>query len=191
MYRIPLALALLGSSLALAIAEDAQHRDGWVVLPVEEYKALRAKANPLPPQPESPPVAATLTRADYEFTVSGEFAEGEAHLTLDVFKEGWAKVPIPSGFLVRGATLDGRPVLLAEGGGPVTAGAHPLGAAPEPPPPNAKAGKALQPRLIFLPKNGRALLNLEVALPIVLASGTESLSLTASDAVISRVVLNV
>src|SRR5262245_5775798 len=87
-------------------------RDGWVVLPVEEYRALRGKAFPLDPEPEPPPVEAALTRLDYDLRVAGDSAMGEARLTVDVLKEGWARVRVPAGLRVREARLDGRPVSL-------------------------------------------------------------------------------
>ena len=47
-------------------AQDAVRQDGWVVLPVEEYRALRARAFPSAPDPAPPPVDAALTRVDYD-----------------------------------------------------------------------------------------------------------------------------
>ena len=46
--------------------------DGWVVLPVDEYRALRDRAIPPPPPPPAPPVDATLTRIDYDLRVDGD-----------------------------------------------------------------------------------------------------------------------
>jgi hypothetical protein len=79
---------------------------GWVVIPVEEYQSLRARAFPAEREPEPPPVEATLTRVDYDLRVNGELATGQASLTVDVIKDGWVRVAIPSGLLVREAWLD-------------------------------------------------------------------------------------
>ena len=97
--------------------------DGWVVLPVDEYRALRARANPETPPPTAPPVDATLTRVDYELHLDpssalgagGDTVAGRAVLTIDVLRDGWVKVPIPAGLMVRDARLDGQPVALIEG----------------------------------------------------------------------------
>src|SRR6266550_6116906 len=57
----------------LATAGQAQNAattgDGWVVLPVDEYRALRRSAFPAEVEPASPPVEATLTRIDYDLKV--------------------------------------------------------------------------------------------------------------------------
>src|SRR5262245_30117175 len=88
---------------------------GWVVIPVEEYTSLRARAFPAERDPEPPPVEATLTRVDYDLRVNGELATGQASLIVDVIKDGWVRVAIPSGLLVREARLDGREVSLVSG----------------------------------------------------------------------------
>src|SRR5882724_8509278 len=80
---------------------------GWVVVPVEEYQSLRARAFPTEREPDPPPVDATLTRVDYDLRIVGDLATGRASLTVDVLKDGWVRVPVPSGLLVREARLDG------------------------------------------------------------------------------------
>src|SRR5918996_5532980 len=87
--------------------------DGWVVLPVTEYAALKKAASPAEPEPAAPPVEATLSRIDYNLKVDGDLATGEARLTVDVIKNGWVRVQMPDGLMVRDAQLDGRPVNLA------------------------------------------------------------------------------
>jgi len=96
----------------LAKAQTPTHPGGWVVIGVDEYKALRAKAFPDQVEPEPPPVDATLSRVDYNLRVNGDLAAGEATLTIDVLKEGWVRVAMPSGLFVREAHLDGKPVSL-------------------------------------------------------------------------------
>src|ERR1700744_5199337 len=87
---------------------DSFHAAGWVVIPVEEYKVLRAKAYPAEHDPEPPPLDATLTRVDYDLHITGELASGWATLTIDVLKDGWVRVPMPAGLLVREARIDGK-----------------------------------------------------------------------------------
>ena len=102
--------------IALARAEErpaeAPHTSGWVVISVEEYKVLRAKAYPVERDPEPPPLDATLTRVDYDLQVQGDLAAGQANLTVDVLKDGWVRVPVPAGLLVREARVDGKLVSL-------------------------------------------------------------------------------
>ena len=78
--------ALVVSSLCAAVPAIAQTTpaEGWVVLPVEEYRALRERANPPPPLPPAPPVDATLTRVDYDLRVDGESITGHTLLMIDV-----------------------------------------------------------------------------------------------------------
>src|SRR4029077_15867386 len=91
-----LAASICGGAMAQAqekIAEPS-HIAGWVVIPVEEYRVLRAKAYPVEHDPEPPPTDATLTRVDYDLHVNGDLAAGRASLTVDVLKDGWVRVPV-------------------------------------------------------------------------------------------------
>jgi hypothetical protein len=88
-------------------AQTTAPPEGWVVLPLDEYKALRERAQPAPTPPAPPPVDATLTRVDYDLRVEGETVTGRARLTIDVLRDVWTRVQIPSGLLVREARLDG------------------------------------------------------------------------------------
>lgn len=135
--------------------------DGWVVLPVDEYRQLRSRANPPAPAPTPPPVDATLTRVDYDLTIDGDAVAGRAQLTIDVLREGWVKVPIPAGLMVRDARLDGQPVPLIEG----------------------------PPAHVVLSRPGRSVLSLEISLRLSSSSGAESIVLPASGAPLSRAVL--
>jgi hypothetical protein len=145
-------------------AQEAAHSTGWVVIPVSEYGALRAKAFPVEREPDPSPVDATLTRVDYELRIGGDLADGRASLTVDVLKDGWVRVPIPAGLLVREARLDGKLVSLVAGAG----------------------GKSGAPLSLVLSKRGRALVTLDVALPIVSAAGNEKLSLPSSASGVTR-----
>jgi hypothetical protein len=161
MSRTGVVAALLACALAGpagAIAQTTAPPEGWVVLPVDEYRALRDKAQPPPPVPPGPPVEATLTRVDYDLHIDGDTVAGRAVLTIDVLRDGWTKVQIPAGLMVRDAQLDGRPVSLVGG-----------------PPPH-----------VLLDRAGRSLLTLEVSLPLTTAAGTESIALPAASAPMSR-----
>src|SRR3989441_12951258 len=98
------------ASAAGVRAQSAAVPEGWVVLPVDEYRALRERAIPSQPAPLPPPIDATLTRIDYDLHVEAEAVAGRAMLTIDVLRDGWSKLPIPAGLMVRDAALDGRRV---------------------------------------------------------------------------------
>lgn len=144
-----LAAAALVHSLALADS-------GWIVMPASEYASLHARAFPADHAPAAAKVEKTLTRVDYNLTVDGSLASGKATLAVDVMKEGWVQVPVPSGLLVREARLDGKLLSLAAGSG----GASPLTA--------------------LLSKRGRSVLLLDVVLPVSSTGSDEKLSLPAS-----------
>jgi hypothetical protein len=150
-------------------AAQAPAPDGWVVLPVDEYRALRARANPEAPVPSPPPVDATLTRVDYDLRVEsssplgavGDTIAGRALLTIDVLRDGWVKVPIPTGLMVRDARIDGQPVALIEG----------------------------PPAHVVLSRSGRVVLSLDISLPLSASAGAEALTLPPSPAALSRATL--
>src|ERR1700694_3734266 len=91
-------------------AQDTSH--GWIVISAGEYGALRAKAFPVEREAELPQVEATLMRVEYDLEILDQLAAGRAILTIDVLKDGWVRVPIPGGLLIREARLDGRLVSL-------------------------------------------------------------------------------
>lgn len=149
-------------SAAGTIAQTVAPPEGWVVLPVDEYRALRERAlPPAPPPPAAPPVDATLTRVDYDLRVDSDSVAGRALLTIDVLREGWSRIQIPTGLMVRDATLDGQPVALVEG-----------------PPPH-----------VLLARAGRSVLTLDIVIPLTASAGTESIMLPASPSPISRATL--
>ena len=170
-----LTIPILASALLLACSVARAQQDssrssgpGWVVIGLDEYKALRAKAYPPEREPEPPPVEATLSRADYDLRVNGEFASGRASFTIDVLKDGWVRVPIPAGLLVREAKLDGKSVSLVSG------------------PAAGKSGNQLS---AVLSHPGRSMLVLDIALPIAANSGEESISLPPSASGVTRATL--
>lgn len=163
----------LAAVLALApnsFAQTAEHSPGWVVLPVEEYRTLHDRAYPIEREPEPPPVEATLTRVDYDLRINGEpasngeLASGRATLTIDVLKDGWVRVPIPAGLLVREARLDGKLVSLVSGG-------------------SRKAGSQLS---ALLSHAGRAVMVLDIALPVASSAGEESIVLPSTASGVTR-----
>jgi hypothetical protein len=163
-------LALLSVFAADSTAQNAQHSPGWVVLPVEEYRALHERAYPIEREPEPPPVEATLTRVDYDLRIdgesagAGELASGRATLTIDVLKDGWIRVPIPAGLLVREARLDGKLVSLVSSAG-------------------GKGGNQLSALLSLA---GRAVLLLDIALPVASSAGEESIALPSAPSGVTR-----
>jgi hypothetical protein len=157
-------LATLSIFATNSSAQGMAHSPGWVVLPVEEYRTLHARAYPIERDPEPPPVEATLTRVDYELRIYGDLASGRATLTIDVLKDGWVRVPIPAGLLVREARLDGKLVSLVPGA-------------------SGKAGGQLS---ALLSHSGRAVLLLDIALPVSSSAGEESISLPSTASVVTR-----
>jgi len=146
---------------------ESPHAAGWVVIPVEEYRVLRAKAYPVEPNPEPPPLDATLTRVDYDLHVAGDLASGCASLTVDVLKDGWVRVPVPAGLLVRDAQLDGKLVSLVPG----------------PPSTSGKSGGHLT---ALLSHAGRSVLLLDVDVPVTSSAGDESMALPATESGVTR-----
>ncbi|HSS95449.1 MAG TPA: hypothetical protein VLK33_00385 [Terriglobales bacterium] len=142
-----------------AFAQDSRST-GWVVIPVDEYRKLHDKAYPVEPEREPPPVAATLTRVEYDLHAMGDVARGKVNLTVDVLKDGWVRVPVPSGLLVQEARLDGKLVSLV-------------------PSPEGKAGSQLA---ALLPHAGRFILSLDVVLPVSSGAGNESVSIPTAEA---------
>jgi hypothetical protein len=170
LFFCALALATLSIFAMNSSAQTAEHSPGWVVLPVEEYRTLHDRAYPIEREPEPPPVQATLTRVDYDLRVVGqpasgaELASGRATLTIDVLKDGWVRVPIPAGLLVREARLDGKLVSLVSGGG-------------------GKGGSQLS---ALLSHSGRAVLLLDIALPVASSAGEESIALPSTASGVTR-----
>ena len=141
--------------------------EGWVVLPVSEYAALRHAAFPADAESPPPAVEATLSRLDYALKVDGDLASGEARLTVDVIKQGWVRLPLPEGLMVRDAKLDGHEVSL------VTRAADKGPAAAE----------------LLLSKTGRSVLTLKIVAQVSTVAGTDILQLPVSYSAISHAVV--
>jgi len=161
------ALLAFGLPAPAAPAEEPGHSAGWVVISTDEYRTLRAKAFPAEREPEKAPLDACLTRVDYDLQVGSDLASGKAVLTVDVLKDGWVRVPVPAGLLVREARLEGKPLSLVPG-----------------------SGRDSRRFFALLSHPGRAVLSLEVALPVTSAAGRESLALPAADSGITRAVVH-
>ena len=157
---IALVVCALGSG-ARALAQAPITPDGWVVLGVDEYRALRERAAPPPPRPDAPPIDATLTRIDYDLRVDGDTVAGRALLTIDALREGWTRVEIPPALMARDARIDGQPVPLRSGDRPA----------------------------ILISRPGRSVVTLDISLPLGAAAGGESIQLPPSAASISRATL--
>src|SRR5579862_2037036 len=140
------------------------HAAGWVVIPVEEYRVLRAKAYPAEHVPEPPPLDATITRVDYDLRVLGGLATGHATLTVDVLKDGWVRVPVPVGLLVREARLDDKLVSLVPSG----------------------TGKSATQLSALLSHAGRSVLALDIDVAVTSSTGEESLALPSTESGITR-----
>ena len=162
--RLFLIVLLVENFTDSALAQEVPHSPGWVVISVDQYRDLRAKAYPSESKPEPASVDATLTRVDYDLKINGDAATGQANLTVDVLKDGWVRVPIPAGLLVRGAQLDGKMLPLAVGPG----------------------GKDNGTLSALLSKPGRAVLVLDVAVPVTSAAASESISLPSTASGITR-----
>src|SRR5207302_11069717 len=143
---------------------------GWVVLPVEKYRALHEREYPIEREPEPPPVEATLTRVDYDLRINsqsagaGELASGRSTLTIDVLKDGWVRVPIPTGLLVREARLDGKLVSLV----------------------SSASGKGGSQLSALLSHSGRSVLLLDIAMPVTASAGEESMALPSTASGVTR-----
>src|SRR5579859_8154255 len=145
------------------LSADLSHSPGWVVISVDDYQNLRAHAFPTDRPPDPPPVDATLTRVDYDLRIAGDLATGRASLTVDVLKDGWVRVPIPSGLLVREARLDGKLVSLV-----------------------SSSGKGASQLSAVLAHAGRAVLLLDIALPVNASAGEERISLPSTSSGVTR-----
>jgi hypothetical protein len=162
----PLCLTLLiAFAAAIGWAQNAvPSTDGWVVLPVDEYRALRRAAFPPGAEPPPLPVEATLTRIDYDLKVDGDLASGEARLTIDVIKDGWVRLAMPEGLMVREAQLDGKQVTL------VTR-------------PNDKGLGAGE---LLLSHTGRFVLILKIVASVSTTAGTDILRLPVANSAVSH-----
>ena len=155
---------VLSLDARFCLAQGQANSDGWVVLAVDEYRALRKAAYPAAVQPAPPPIEAALTRVDYDLKINGELASGEARLTVDVIKDSWVRVAIPTGLLVREARVDGKQVSLVT----------------EP------SGKGANASYLLFSHAGRSVVSLTVEMAVSSVAGTDILQLPAGAAAVTR-----
>src|SRR6266446_1889528 len=153
----------------ITFAQESAHSPGWVVISVPDYRALRVRAFPAEREPEPPPVDAALSRVDYDLRADTDVASGHATLTVDVLKNGWVRVPIPSGLFVREAKLDGKPLSLA----------------------SLSASKESNQLSALLSHTGRAVITLQIALPIAASASEERVSIPSTSSGVTRVTLEI
>jgi hypothetical protein len=171
-HSILLMVALLFCAFTFsrpAFAQEPAHSPGWVVISVPDYRALRVKAFPAEREPEPPPVDAALSRVDYDLRVDSGLASGRATLTVDVLKNGWVSVPVPPGLFVREAKLEGKLLSLVS-------------------PSDSKDPNQL---FALLSHPGRAMISLEITLPIAATAGEERVTLPATSSGVTRVTLEI
>lgn len=163
----PVLLAIALTTTTSFAQTAGQNTDGWVVLPVSEYAALRHAAFPAEAESPRPTVEATLSRLDYDLKVDGDLASGEARLTIDVIRDGWVRVPLPDGLMVREAKLDGREVSLV----------------------NHATEKGPGSAELLLSKTGRSVLTLKIVAQVSTVAGTDILQLPVSNSAVSHAVV--
>lgn len=146
--------------------------DGWVALSIADYLKLRDQAHPRPPTPPGPPARATVSDTHYELAAGDGLATGTAELTIDVFDDGWVEIPLPPSLFVRAARLGSRPLALADGR-------------------SAADGASPGTRRILLSQKGRAVVSLEIAVPIAETAGQASIQLPPAAGGLVRAVLTV
>ena len=157
-----IAAAIVGWSVCASNPGFAQAPppEGWVVLSIDEYRTLRDRSLGIG-SPPPVPLDGTLSRVEYDLRVDGESAMGRALLTVDVLRDGWARIPIPTGLRVTDARIDGDPVAVVAG----------------------------TPPYVLLSKTGRAVVSLDVVIPLGAGAGTESMGLPLSAASITKTAL--
>ena len=162
--RILSFLILMTAPLVPALtAQEPPPPEGWVVIPVDDYRALRARAFPPDTPPDPPPVDAAVTSIEYDLAVNTGSVTGTASLTVDVLKDGWVKVLIPAGLLVRDARVGNRSVSLVD--------------KPQP--------------HVLLSSPGRSVLVLQVVLPVTPRGGAEAVVIPPAQAALVEASLRV
>lgn len=149
------------ASAAIPASTVPEPTAGWVVLPLDAYRALRLQADPPDPEPTPPPVSVVLSRVDYDLSVSGDRVQGEVRLHVLVLADGWVRVELPDGLLISSARLDGRALPLVDGEE------------------SSARAKAVERRgtHVLLARRGPAVIVLDVLLPVSASGGVERVAL--------------
>jgi Carboxypeptidase regulatory-like domain len=123
MKRVLLALLLI-----LPPAAGGQQKNelplpgpGNVTMPLEEYNRLVELAAKTAKKPETPPLNYSVKRADLRLRVENESVRGTVQLEGEVFRKGFAKVPLTMGMTVLDARQENRALPLEQENGVQTA----------------------------------------------------------------------
>jgi Carboxypeptidase regulatory-like domain len=119
---------LLAFVLILPLAATGQQRNdlplpdsGNVTLPLEEYNRLVELAAKTAKKPETPPLNYSVKRADLKLRVENESVRGTVQLEGEVFRKGFAKVPLTMGMTVLDARQENKALPLQQENGVQTA----------------------------------------------------------------------
>src|SRR5262245_54439730 len=154
-----IAIAIVGWCLCGTASSFAQAPpDGWVVLSLDEYHALRDRSLGIGPPAPASPVDGTLSRVEYDLHSAGDALVGRGLLFVDVLRDGWTRIPIPVGLMVSDARVDGEPAAIVEAATPY----------------------------ILLSRSGCAVVSLDLVVPLTAVAGTESMTLPGSQAPVTK-----
>jgi hypothetical protein len=123
MKKILLALVLILPAAAIGqLRNDLPVPDsGNVTLSLEEYNRLVELAAKTPKKPEIPPLNYSVKRADLKLRVENDSVRGTVELEGEVFKKGFAKVPLTMGMTVLDARQENKALPLQQEHGVQTA----------------------------------------------------------------------
>lgn len=105
--RGPARAGLVCAWCVLALAVFATVAGAQVTMPLADYNALRARANPARETDPSPPAPFALEAADLAITAGRESARIVQTLDLSLFTDGWQAVPLGEGGSFIAAKLGG------------------------------------------------------------------------------------
>jgi hypothetical protein len=94
---------------------------GNVTLPLDEYNRLVELAAKTAKVPETPPLNYSVKRADLKLRVENESVRGTVQLEGEVFRKGFAKVPLTMGMTVLDVRQENRALPLEQENGVQTA----------------------------------------------------------------------
>jgi Carboxypeptidase regulatory-like domain len=123
MKKIFLALVLILPAAAIGqLRNDLPVPDsGNVTLSLDEYNRLVELAAKTPKKPETPPLNYSVKRADLKLRVENDSVRGTVELEGEVFKKGFAKVPLTMGMTVLDARQENKALPLQQEHGVQTA----------------------------------------------------------------------